>query len=85
MEQLLTPYYRVEKEIYITVIQTRLIHDRVQGAKESVDEHAQALRKLFVKAYPTVLCDTPEPNVMGRTAYLLTSLLLACSRNRGKY
>ena len=31
--------------VKLTAIQTQLFHDRVQGAKESVDEYAQALRK----------------------------------------
>ena len=37
--------------VKLTAIQTQLFHDRVQGAKESVDEFAQALRQLFSKAY----------------------------------
>ena len=44
-----------------------MFHDRVQGAKESVDEYAQALRKLFAKAYPSVLRGTSESNSMGQT------------------
>ena len=53
--------------VQLTAIQTQMFHDRVQGAKESVDEYAQALRKLFAKAYPSVLRGTSESNSMGQT------------------
>lgn len=52
--------------VQLTAIQTQLFHGRVQGAKESVDEFAQALRKLFSKAYSTVLRGGPEANSMGQ-------------------
>ena len=35
--------------------------------KESVDDYTQALRKLFKKAYSTVLRGEPEADSMGRT------------------
>lgn len=34
---------------------------------KSVDEYAQALRKLFAKAYPSVLCGMQESSSMGQT------------------
>lgn len=51
----------------LTAIQTQLFHDRQQGVKESVDDYAQALRKLFKKAYAGVLRGEPETDSMGRT------------------
>ena len=53
--------------VQLTAIHTQLFHDRVQGEKESVDEFAQALRKLFNKAYSTVVRGEPEANSMGQT------------------
>jgi hypothetical protein len=53
--------------VQLTAIHTQLFHDRVQGEKESVDEFAQALRKLFNKAYSTVVRGEPEANTMGQT------------------
>ena len=35
----------------IQPIQSQLFHDRRQGPKETVDEYAEALKKLFAKAY----------------------------------
>ena len=35
----------------IQPIQSQLFHDRQQKPKETVDEYAEALKKLFVKAY----------------------------------
>ena len=32
-----------------------MFHDRRQGEKESVDDYAQELRKLFYKAYPQTM------------------------------
>ena len=51
--------------VQLTAIQPQLFHDRQQGAKESVDDYAQALRKLFKKAYSTVLRGEPEADSMG--------------------
>ena len=53
--------------VKLTAIQTQMFHDRVQGAKESVDEFAQSLRKLFSKAYATTVHGEPEANSMGQT------------------
>ena len=53
--------------VQLTAIQTRLFHDRVQGAKETVDEFAQALWRLFNKAYSTVMRGGPEANSMAQT------------------
>ena len=37
--------------VQIQPIQSQLFHDRQQKPKETVDEYAEALKKLFVKAY----------------------------------
>ena len=47
MEQLSKRFIPVE----LTAIQSQCFHDRHQTAKESVDEFAQELKKLFHKAY----------------------------------
>jgi len=41
--------------VQLTVIQTQLFHERRQGAKETVDDYAQSLKKLFRNAYTGVL------------------------------
>ena len=48
--------------VQLTAIHTQTFHDRVQKEKESVNEFAQALRKLFNKAYSTVVRGEPEAN-----------------------
>lgn len=53
--------------VQLTAIQTQLFHDRKQGSKETVDDYAQALRKLFKKAYAGVLRGEPERDAMGQT------------------
>ena len=53
--------------VRLTAIQTQLFHDHHQGPKESVDDYAQALRKLFKKAYPGVSRGQPEADSMGQT------------------
>ena len=53
--------------IQLTAIQSQLFHDRKQGAKESVDDFAQELRKLFKKAYAGLLRGGPEADAMGQT------------------
>ena len=41
--------------VRIGAVQSSLFHDRCQGEKESVDDYAQELRKLFYKAYPQAM------------------------------
>ena len=53
--------------VQLTAIQTQQFHDRQQGAKETVDEYAQALKKLYKKAYSTVLRGGAEAEKMGQT------------------
>ena len=52
--------------VQLTVIQTQMFRDRQQGPKESVDDYTQALRKLFSKAYSSMLRG-PESNTMSQT------------------
>ena len=49
------------------MVQTQLFHSRQQGAKETVDEYAQVLKKLFTKAYPRISRGGPEADAMGQT------------------
>ena len=53
--------------IELTAIRMQLFHDCQQRVKESVDEYAQVLRKLFKKAYGAVLHGEPESDAVGRT------------------
>ena len=55
------------KPVRLPAVQTSLFHQRVQGEKESVDEYAQALRKLFLKAYPVAFQGTSEAEGMGKS------------------
>ena len=52
--------------IRLTAVQTQLFHDRRQGPKETVDEFAQELRKLYAKAYETVIQGRPETEELGQ-------------------
>ena len=52
--------------VQLTAIQTQLFHDRVQNNKESVDDYAQALRKLFKKSYSSLLRGQPESGPMAQ-------------------
>ena len=45
-------------------MQTQLFHDRRQGPRETVDDFAQELRKLY---YSAVTCGTPEAEKVGQT------------------
>ena len=49
----------------LTAIQSQLFHDRQQCAKETVDEYAEELKKLFAKAYKGLVCGGPEAENMG--------------------
>ena len=53
--------------VWLTAIQTQLFHDRQQGAKETVDDYAQALQKLYKNAYSGVLRGGTEAEEMGQT------------------
>ena len=46
--------------VQITAVQSSLFHDRRQKPKESVDEYAQDLRRLFFEAYPRVQQEASE-------------------------
>ena len=52
--------------VQLTAIQTQLFHDRVQNNKESVDDYAQALRKLFKKSYSSLLRRRSESEPMAQ-------------------
>ncbi len=52
--------------VRLTAIQSQIFHDRQQGPKESVDEYAQELKKLFTKAYSGVARRGPEAEGMGQ-------------------
>ena len=54
MEQLTRRFTPVR----IGAVQSSLFHDRRQREKESVDDYAQELRKLFYKAYPQAMQGT---------------------------
>jgi hypothetical protein len=41
--------------VMLPAVQSQLFHDRQQGPKETVDEFAQDLKKLFAKAYAGVI------------------------------
>jgi len=42
-----------------------LFHECKQGPRESVDDYAQDLRRLFTRAYPSAQQGTSEPESMG--------------------
>ena len=46
--------------VRIGAVQSSLFHDRRQKEKESVDDYAQELRKLFYKAYPQAMQGTTD-------------------------
>ena len=51
----------------MTAIQSQRFHDRCQSTKESVDEFAQELKKLFHKAYSSLARGGSEAESMGRS------------------
>ena len=53
--------------VQIQPIQSQLFHDRQQKPKETVDEYAEALRKLFVKAYANLARGGQEAESMGQS------------------
>ena len=53
--------------VKLTAIQSQVFHDRQQGFKETVDEFAQDLKKLFARAYPGVSRGGPEAEKMGQS------------------
>ena len=53
--------------VQIQPIQSQLFHDRQQKPKETVDEYAEALKKLFVKAYSNLARGGQEAEVMGQS------------------
>ena len=52
--------------VRLPAVQTQKFHERGQGPKETVDEFAQELRKLYSKAYATVTHGTPEAEEVGQ-------------------
>ena len=63
MEQLSKHFTPVE----LTAIQSQCFHDHHQTAKESVDEFAQELKKLFHKAYSNLTRGGIEAEAMGQS------------------
>ena len=53
--------------IQIQPIQSQLFHNRQQKPKETVDEYAEALKKLFVKAYSSLARRGQEAETMGQS------------------
>ena len=53
--------------VRLTAIQSQVFHGRQQGPKESVDEYAQELRKLFAKAYSSIARGGPEAESLGQS------------------
>ena len=53
--------------VQLTAVQTQLFHERRQGPRESVDEFAQELRKLFSKAYSRSTRGGPEAEALGQS------------------
>ena len=53
--------------VQIQPIQSQLFHDRQQKPKETVDEYAEALKKLFVKAYSNLARGGQEAETMGQS------------------
>ena len=53
--------------VQLTAVQTQLFHERHQGPRESVDEFAQELRKLFSKAYSRSTRGGPEAEALGQS------------------
>ena len=50
----------------LTAVQTQLFHSPWQGMKESVDDFAQELRKLYSKAYTATTYVNPEAEKGGQ-------------------
>ena len=57
-EKLVEQLTRRFTPVRIGAVQSSLFHDRRQKEKESVDDYAQELRKLFYKAYPQAMQGT---------------------------
>ena len=53
--------------VQFTAVQTQLFHERRQGPRESVDEFAQELRKLFSNAYSRSTRGGPEAEALGQS------------------
>ena len=53
--------------VQIQPIQSQLFHERQQKPKETVDEYAEALKKLFVKAYSNLSRGGQEAESMGQS------------------
>ena len=53
--------------VQLTAVQTQLFHERRQGPRESMDEFAQELRKLFSKAYSRSTRGGPEAEALGQS------------------
>ena len=66
------------------MLQTQLFYDQQQGARETVDEYAQALKKSFTKAYPRSSRGGPEAEVMGQTVLANQFVSGLCSELKSK-
>ena len=62
-EQLTTRFTPVQ----IQAVQSQLFHSRHQKARETVDEYAQDLRKLYARAYMRLSRGGPEAEAMGQS------------------
>ena len=52
--------------VRLPAVQSQMFHDRRQGQKETVDEYAQELRKLYAKAYAAVTRGTAKAEEVGK-------------------
>ena len=64
--QLVTALKKRFTPVKLTALQTQMFHSRRQGANESVDDFAQELRKLHVRAYSTATSSNPEAEKVGQ-------------------
>jgi len=78
--QLLTRFTPVR----IQAVHSNLFHQRKQSDKETVDQYAQELRKLFYKAYPRAKQASEQAEEFGRSvlAYQFTAGLLPTLRSK---
>ena len=70
--------------VKLAAVQSQLFHDRKQGPKESVDEFAQDLKKLFARAYAGVNRGGPEAEKMGQSVLANQFIAGLCSDLKSK-
>ena len=64
---------RIFTPVRLTAIQAQIFHNRQQGPKETVDQFAQELQKLFRLAYAGAASEGPLAEKMGQTLLLTSS------------